>query len=196
MIAISLARKLEERVYTYGDILNFPDNEVWELIDGIPYLQAEPSGTHQYISDELIRQINNYLHGKSCRAYSRLAIWPEGKPKNKNAKGYMVPDILINCDRSIYTEFGLIGVPDLVIEILSPSNASEDKKDKFEKYQSIGIREYWIVSPEYRVIDVNILDESGIYRTVCHDKTVKYKDLEIDLETIFPLVPEEEQPNE
>jgi hypothetical protein len=56
----------------------------------------------------------------------------------------------------------------------------------------MGIKEYWIVSPEYRVIDVNILDDNSIYRTVCQDKNVKYKDLEIDLGTIFPPIPEEQ----
>jgi Uma2 family endonuclease len=188
---MSVARKMNDRIYTYEDLLNFPENEVWELIDGIPYLQAEPSGTHQYISDELIRQINNRLEGKPCRAISRFPIWPEGKPKNKNSRGYLVPDILINCDPSIYTEMGLIGAPSAVIEILSPSNAVDDKKDKFEKYQSMGIQEYWIVSPEYRIVDVSVLDETGRYRTTCHKDTVKYNDIEIDLTKVFPPLPPE-----
>lgn len=181
------AKQIEpNRMYTYGDILKFPEDECWELIDGIPYMQAEPSRTHQYIADQLVRQLLNFLDGKPCRAYSRYPIWPEGKPRNKNAKGYLVPDILVNCDPSKEHEYGMIGAPDLVIKILSPPTAGADKITKFNKYQSLGIKEYWIIEPEYQLVDVYTLTEDGLYHMASHDKTVKFKDLEIDLETIFP----------
>jgi Uma2 family endonuclease len=187
-----LARKLEERIYTYADLLRFPESEVWELIDGVPFLHAKPSGKHKYISGQLIRHLLNYLDGKPSDAYQDFPIWPEGKPLNKDAKGYLVPALLVNCDPAKYTEDGLVGPPDLVIEILSPSNAVEAKRDKFVKYQSMGIPEYWIVSPEYRIIDACTLN-GGIYHTVCHNKTVLYKEMEIDLNTIFPPMQEEDR---
>jgi Uma2 family endonuclease len=189
---MSVERKMEERVYTYGDILTFPDPERWELIDGTPYLQADPSGTHIRIAGQLNRHFLNYLDGKPCEALREFPIWPEGKPKHKNAKGRIVPDLLVYCEPKMYTEDGLIGVPDLVIEILSPSNFKEDKIVKFNKYLEMGVREYWIVSPEYRYIEVNILD-GDCYRTTLCTESVRYNDFEIELTKIFPPLPQDEE---
>jgi Uma2 family endonuclease len=184
------------RIYTYGDLESFPEDQSWELIDGIPYLQAKPSGTHQYISGQIIRHLLNYLDDKPCRAYQDFPIWPEGRPRNKNAKGYLVPDILVNCDPSLYTEDGIIGPPSLVIEILSPSNARDDKIDKLNKYQAFGVQQYWIVSPEYRIVEVYTLADDGFYRMVSCDRIVRFQELEIDLIKIFPPLPVETELDE
>jgi Uma2 family endonuclease len=180
------------KLYTYGDLENFPQNETWELIDGIPYLQAEPSTTHQYISDRLIVHLVSYLEGKPCQAFSRVPVWPEGKPRNKNAKGYLVPDLLIVCDPAKIHEWGVIGVPDLAVEIVSPSNASDDKITKLNKYQEMGVKTYWIVEPEYRNVEVYTLDENGYYRMISHNETIQFAGLEIPLEKIFPVLPSDE----
>jgi Uma2 family endonuclease len=174
------------KLYTYGDMENFPANETWELIDGIPYLQAEPSLTHQYISDRLIIHLVSYLEGKSCQAFSRVPVWPEGKPKNNNAHGYLVPDLVIICDPQKIHERGISGAPDLIVEIVSPSNASHDKITKLNKYREIGVKTYWIVEPEYRNVEVYTLDENGSYRMASHNETITYAGLEIRLEKVFP----------
>jgi Uma2 family endonuclease len=179
------------KLYTYGDLENFPENETWELIDGIPYLQAEPSITHQYISDRLIIHLVSYLEGKPCQAFSRIPVWPEGKPQNKRAHGYLVPDLLIVCDPQKIHEWGVSGAPDLVVEIVSPSNASNDKITKLNKYREIGVKTYWIVEPEYRNVEVYSLDENGHYRMTSHNETLSFADLEIRLEKIFPPLPNE-----
>lgn len=56
--------------YTYGDYSEWPDEERWELIDGIPYnMSPAPSRIHQKITGELFRLIANYLTGKECEVY-------------------------------------------------------------------------------------------------------------------------------
>jgi Uma2 family endonuclease len=57
----------------------------------------------------------------------------------------------------------------------------------------MGIKEYWMVSPEYRTVDVSVLDETGRYRATCHKDTVKYNDFEIDLTKVFPPLPPEDE---
>jgi Uma2 family endonuclease len=59
---------------------------------------------------------------------------------------------------------GCIGAPDLIIEIISPTNSQRDTKDKFEIYQSHGVREYWIVSPNDELVNVFVLDDSGKFQ--------------------------------
>ena len=46
----------------------------------------------------------------------------------------------------------MYGAPDLVIEILSPSNKGYDKKDKKQVYEKYGVKEYWIVEPNDKTV--------------------------------------------
>jgi len=59
----------EERQYTYADYLTWPEDERWEILDGVPYMQAAPSRIHQEISVSLLMQFANYLQGKPCKVY-------------------------------------------------------------------------------------------------------------------------------
>lgn len=191
---MALARKLEDRLYTWGDIEKFPDAERWELIDGIPYQLADPSGTHIHITKRFTYFFEGYLQDKTCTLMPGFPIWPDGKPKHKNQKGRLVPDLLVYCDPSIYTDLGLIGTPDLVVEVLSPSTAKKDKVYKFHKYLQLGVREYWIVSPDFRSVDVHILKD-GEYHVIPYGDTdtVTYGELAIDLSQVFPPLPLEEE---
>jgi Uma2 family endonuclease len=58
MVVMGIAKEevAATRIYTHEDLGNFPDNEVWELIEGVPYQMAPPSIMHQQIATELIRQ--------------------------------------------------------------------------------------------------------------------------------------------
>ena len=59
----------ENRKYTYADYKQWPDEEKYEIIDGVPYMQAAPSWQHQSISTELVTQFSNYLRNKSCKVF-------------------------------------------------------------------------------------------------------------------------------
>jgi Uma2 family endonuclease len=60
----------ENELYSYSDRLNFPESENWELIDGIPYLQAAPSWQHQFVSVKLVGQLYNYFKDKPCMVFN------------------------------------------------------------------------------------------------------------------------------
>ena len=65
------------------------------------------------------------------------------------------PDILVVCKRKeILTDEGCDGAPDLIVEIVSPSNSFHDYVTKFIKYQEAGVREYWIVDPKTEKVSV------------------------------------------
>jgi Uma2 family endonuclease len=67
-------------------------------------------------------------------------------------------DIAVVCELSKLDKRSCNGPPDMVIEILSPSNAWYDRFMKFHKYQEAGVQEYWMVDPETRTIQVRILE--------------------------------------
>lgn len=160
-----LANKLDP-TYTYGDYLTWDDDERWELIDGVPYnMTPAPRRGHQKIAGVIFRKIGNFLENKPCEVYIapfdvRL---PHADEANNDITTVVQPDIVVVCDTDKLDDAGCKGAPDLVVEILSPSTARKDMKEKFNLYENRGVREYWIVNPEAKTIMVFTLDQTGSY---------------------------------
>ncbi|GHV75181.1 hypothetical protein AGMMS49942_00020 [Spirochaetia bacterium] len=183
----------EETVFTYADVLEWDDDVHAEIIDGEIYMMAEPLTVHQDILRELYVPICNFLKGKPCKAYcAPFGVRPEPKWDNSD-KTRVQPDITVICDESKIADRGCHGAPDFIIEILSPSTSQVDLKVKFELYQRIGVREYWIVDPKLRRVYVHLLS-NGAYTTTTYDDTgtVGVKVLPgciINLKEVFPDSP-------
>jgi len=179
------------RSYTYEDYASWDDDKRYELIDGVVYLMSPaPTSEHQLISGELYGQLYNYLKGRPCRVFS--APFDVRLNFDGDDKTVVQPDILVVCDRSKIVKAGCNGAPDLVIEILSPSSGNRDRLLKFNKYLQAGVREYWIVDPECRVVEVYTL-ESGRYAISVYgeDDTVDVHVLEgcqIVLPEVFAVI--------
>ena len=188
-----LARQLEER-FTYGDYLKWDDDERWELIDGVPYnMSPAPKVAHQRLVAQLVRHFANYLDGKPCQVFPapfdvRL---PEAGEADVVVATVVQPDVTVICDKNKLDDAGCRGAPDLIIEILSPSTASKDLKVKFERYERAGVREYWVVEPEGKTVQIFMLGLDGRYgRPRVHvagdlTKVGILPDLEIDLGSVF-----------
>ena len=131
--------------YTVDEFRTLDDlGERAELIDGIIYdMSPSPSIRHQRISGRLSTFIRNYVdrnHGK-CETFEAPT------DVKLNEKTLVVPDIFVACDPDKFDEQQYNGAPDWIIEIVSPSNAVHDFKDKLFLYKSSGVREYWIIDP-------------------------------------------------
>ncbi|AGK95464.1 Uma2 family endonuclease [Clostridium pasteurianum] len=183
----------EHKKYNYSDYLNYPENERWELIEGVPYMQAAPSWQHQAITFELARQFGNYLIGKSCRAFTAPfdLIIPEDGIKEDKSQNVVQPDLLVICDKSGLKGTGYFGVPDLIIEVCSPSTIRNDKVLKFNKYEKAGVKEYWIIEPEGKFLSIFTLQKNKrygrpeIYTEIDEIKVSIFEDLIIDLKLVF-----------
>lgn len=154
--------------YTYADLLTWDEDERVEIINGEAFLMAGPSPRHQEVSGEIFRQLANYLEGKKCKVYSapfdvRLFERDEDDPDDVDT--VVQPDIMVICDKSKLDDHGCKGAPDMVIEVLSPSNLRHDRLIKLDLYQQAGVPEYWIVDPENKSVQVFLLDDStGFFR--------------------------------
>lgn len=192
---MSLPHPQENRdIYTYADYLAWSEDERWEIIDGIAYMQAAPSPAHQLISGELYRQFANYLQNKPCKAYPApfcVRLTKGNEKRNEDVKKVVEPDITIVCDKSKIDANGCNGTPDLIVEIISPSSIKKDRFLKFNQYESAGVKEYWIVEPEGKLVNVFILQKNKRYgRPEIYVENAKIKvsifsDLLIDLEPVF-----------
>jgi Uma2 family endonuclease len=145
--------------YTYADYLAWKTEERYELLDGEAYMMSAPTVTHQAVSRELLLQFGIFLRGKSCQVFAApfdVRLFPR---EDGGDDTVVQPDLLVVCDKAkIADNRACRGAPDLVIEILSPSNDGPAMFLKYNKYLTAGVREYWVISPETREIQVHILD--------------------------------------
>jgi Uma2 family endonuclease len=161
-----------DQPYTYADWLEFDEGVRAEIIDGVFYAMAAHLTVHQDIHRELFLQLGGFLKGKPCKVYSApfgVRLFPKDDLSDDTV---VEPDIVVVCDPSKIDKQGCNGAPDLVIEILSPSNSRHDRLIKFRKYLAAGVREYWVVDPDIHAVEVHILQDGG-YRTMVYDETAE-----------------------
>lgn len=185
----------QEQKYSYADYLTWNEDERWEILESVQYMQAAPSRIHQEISGELYRQFANYLQGKSCRVYhAPFCVRLDVEKNDSDIKNVVEPDITIVCDSSKLDEKGCLGSPDMIVEIISPSTGKKDKVTKFNKYEISGVKEYWVLEPEQKLVSVFLLQSNGRYgRPEMYTDEDKIKvsifpELEIDLKAVFASV--------
>ncbi len=158
----------QEKHYTYADYLTWDEQEHIELIEGVPVMMSPPSRVHQEISGELFRQIANYLEGKKCRVYAApfaVRLFEKTNDDASSVDTIVEPDLSVVCDRDKLDDKGCKGAPDLVIEVLSPSSIRNDRLTKFNLYQRAGVKEYWIVNPAEKSIQVFVLEDNHYVAT-------------------------------
>lgn len=190
-----MALPAEKERYTFADVLTWPDNERAEIINGEPVMMAPPpSRVHQEISFEISRQIGNYLDGKRCKVYPApfgVRLFEQDGDSPEDVDTMVEPDISIVCDPSKLDDHGCKGAPDMVVEVLSPSTQRHDQLVKLGLYQRARVREYWIIDPADRSVQVFVL-EDGRYTAkdfgAAGDRlrVNVLEDCTIDLSQVFP----------
>lgn len=186
--------KKEKRIYTFADYITWPDDELWEIIDGVPYNMTPPTLNHERVSGALFNKFYNYLEGKTCEVFSAPfgVRFPKEDEPDEYIKNALMPDITVVCDKKKLDDRGCRGAPDLIVEILSPSTAKRDIKAKRHLYQRSGVKEYWIADPLHKTLQVYKLDKEGKYgfpETYGEDDKIKVgifnDELEIELAKVF-----------
>ncbi|MGZ3753807.1 MAG: Uma2 family endonuclease [Mucilaginibacter sp.] len=141
------------KTYSYADYLQWTFEDRLELIKGkIFKMTPAPNLYHQDISAILSGELYSYLKGKSCKVYTAPfdVRFPQKTDGQSDKKIFTVlqPDICVICDLSKLDNRGCVGAPDIVVEILSPGNNQKELRNKYEIYETHGVKEYWIVSPQ------------------------------------------------
>jgi len=178
----------EEGHFTYADYCTWDDNkgQRYELIDGVPYLMASPAPRHQEVMVNLSAEFRAHLKGKKCKVYTELDVRLN---PDKSDDTIVRPDLIVVCDPDKIGEDNILGAPDLVIEILSPSTAGYDMTRKFARYQKAGVKELWFADPIAQTMLVNKWDDSG-HTVDLYENTDKITvgilpELTIDMRDIF-----------
>lgn len=182
----------KESKLSYKEFLDIEkeSDECLEYIDGQVFNQASPSTMHQKISVNFTAEFKYFFKSKQCDIFHAPfdVILKNDKEEYINK---VIPDISVICDKTGLNEKNYVGVPTLIVEILSPSNQSHDLITKMNLYQRFGVKEYWIVNPKFNSIQVYALNIEGLYEQVGVYKNKEvaessiFNDLKINLEEIF-----------
>ncbi|GBU28921.1 hypothetical protein R84B8_02483 [Treponema sp. R8-4-B8] len=181
----------ENQHFTYADYKEWDlaEGERFEVIYGEAYAMAAPNIRHQEILMELSSQFHVYLRGKPCRVYPAPFDVRLFYKENESDDTVVQPDITVICDEKKRGYEGCRGAPDLVIEILSPTNTAIEMERKLKLYQDAGVREYWIVDPENNGVTVYRFQEGAIltylYKSADKVPVAIFPDLNIALEQVF-----------
>ena len=128
-----------------------------ELINGEVIMSPRPTVNHTLVSSNISYIFEQHLRGKKCKPFS------DGIDLYLDEKNCFVPDFMVVCNRDKIKRNGIHGAPDLVVEVLSPSTAKNDRSHKKDAYERSGVPEYWIVDLSNRSVEVYLL-EDGRYK--------------------------------
>ena len=136
-----------------SDLAYADDGLSYEILDGKVYALARPVPTHSKVSYNIMHIFSRHLKGKTCETYQEVDV-------HLDERTNVIPDVIIVCDPGKVRSDAVYGAPDLVAEILSPSTAKRDRKEKMHAYAKAGVQEYWIVNCQDRTIEVYHLQGS------------------------------------
>ncbi len=129
---------------TYEDYAKTPEWERWELIDGVLIMSAAPNLMHQNVQMNLSFLVESWVRGHGLgKVYT-----PDTDVVFSDTETVQPDLVFVSNERAhILTAANIRGAPDLVVEILSPSTAKLDWRDKMDMYERHGVAEYWVVDP-------------------------------------------------
>jgi len=180
MSAVGSKRKLR-----YEDYVQFPDDGMQhEILDGEHFVTPSPNLYHQ----DILLRLSHELHAAlQSTGLAKVVLAPFDVELSEH--NLVQPDIIVVLpDNRIITPNKIKGAPDLLVEILSPSNRDYDREDKRDRYEAAGVREYWIVDPDEHEVEQLVLGENGKYAPREHDAVVKLSildDISVDFRKVW-----------
>lgn len=149
---------------TYEEFLREYDGQYAEYVDGEVIKDMSVTEKHDRLTTFLITTLNLYVStkkfGRICSEPYQMKMTFGDKIKGREPDLFFVSNENIDNLKEQYFE----GAADLIIEIISPESIVRDTEDKFEEYETAGVKEYWIINPNRRTANFYGYDEKGKYK--------------------------------
>ena len=164
--------EMAERIlntYNYIDYTSFPDEMKCEIIDGEVYMMSPArSFIHQTVSLNIASSFSNQLKGKRCKpAIVPLNVFLDYCGEINDCRVIIQPDVIVVCDQNKIDKRGILGIPNLTVEVISPSSIIKDTRINSELFERFKVPEYWLVFPELQTIVVSFL-ENDKYKSISY----------------------------
>jgi Uma2 family endonuclease len=162
-------RRVEQRPLTHRDLDDLPEEEGirYEVIDGELYMSSFPFLPHQRAASRLLIIVGSYLENHPIGE-----VFTSGTKVVLDEPTGVGPDLVYIAKEHLQglRRDGFYGAPDLVVEVTS-SKPGLDRVIKYRKYASAGIRNYWIIDPDERTLEVFELEgDEYVLRKTAHDE--------------------------
>lgn len=148
---------------SHADYVNLPDEPRGEVLEGVFVVTPAPTSGHQHLVLEIGFALKAWLRAHPEAGQAFVAPLDVILRAERPAV-ILQPDVLfVSAARAAIVQDWIRGAPDLVVEIVSPTSASRDAITKHEVYARYGVREYWLVWPAERRVDVFVADAEGAF---------------------------------
>ena len=146
--------------WTVEDYLQLEEDVKCEILDGELLMTPAPLISHQRTLASLYQQLIFFVNQQQAGElfFAPVDVYLDGE-------NVYQPDLVFvsTARSSIIQEKGIMGIPDLVVEVISPSNSYIDRYSKKAKYEQFGVKEYWIADPANQTLEIFVLASSGNY---------------------------------
>ena len=149
--------------WTYADYAAIPeDGHRYEVVRGVLYMSPSPNVEHQRIAKMIVAVLSRFVEGTGLGEVFQSPLDVELSDGN-----VVQPDVFVLLNEHIdrVRETRIVGAPDLVVEIASPSTGRHDMSKKLDAYECAGVPEYWVVTPGSKMVEVLVL-ENGMYSSL------------------------------
>jgi Uma2 family endonuclease len=149
------------KTVTYEEWLSMPESRNEEVVNGVIQQMASPTWSHCDIVDNIRDLILPQVDKRAVRVTtSQFDLVVRLNPLTAR-----VPDLAVFEKSTVIEKDGRIhSAPQLVVEVLSPSNTRREREEKLGDYASLGVPEVWVVSPEGMTVEVLYLEEGFLRR--------------------------------
>ena len=177
--------------WTYDDYLRLPDDgNRYEVIRGILYVTPAPKLKHQFSVAEFSFRLGGFVRENGL---GRVLWAPLDVKLPDGIASPVQPDVVFfGTGNEPIWELGYFeGVPDLILEVLSPRTRSRDRRIKLRAYQDAGVPEYWMADPDTRMVVVHVL-QNGRYVEFCRGgmgdrvRSSLLPGFEVEVASLFP----------
>jgi Uma2 family endonuclease len=173
---------------TYEEYVSLPeDNRPCELLDGELFMPPTPTPKHQAIVGNLFVSLDHHVKEGGL---GKVFVSPLDVVLDRDRPLVLQPDILfISTARLSIVGARIEGAPDLVVEVFSPGSATRDRTEKSVWYGQYRVREYWLVDPDARTIEVRRLSAEGYETLAVHKANDTLTSSEVLLGLRLPVAP-------
>lgn len=145
---------------SYFQLDDYAEHDLIQLINGEVVISMPPIPKHQEIAGEIFALLRIIARRKKGKVYfSPIEVKLDGDNVFEPDVLYLAPDSQCRVE-----EKRLVGAPELIVEVLSPSTAKYDRQQKYQAYEKNGVLEYWIVDPVHETIEVWTLSDKKFAR--------------------------------
>lgn len=177
------------KVVTYQEWLEMPEIEdgIEEVVDGEIRITPPNKLPHAIVVENLADALKALLDRRTVRVFTTSI----GLVIRKEPLTTREPDLAVFLNANIVEQDGYVhSSPDLIVEVLSPGNTRQERVRKLKDYESLGVPEVWVVSPEAQTVEILLLQEGRLTRKgILADgeiRPVRFPGAAVKIESIWP----------